>query len=61
MYLVDYSRASIIGHGRFKLKLNDGRIRTIPGVLHFPNLVRNLISVKKMVVTGVNTVCGDGG
>jgi hypothetical protein len=30
------------------LRLIDGRIRTLPGVLHIPGLVRNLISVSKM-------------
>ena len=61
MYLGDDSQASIIGCGRVKLKLKDGRIRTLPGVLHIPNLERNLIPVEKMDVAGVNTMCGDGG
>ena len=30
VYLGDDSPASIIGHGRVKLKLKDGRIRTLP-------------------------------
>ena len=58
MYLGDDSPTSIIGRGRVKLKMKDGRIRTLPGVLHIPNLERNLISIGKMNVTGVNTVCG---
>ena len=41
--------------------MKDGRIRTLPGVLHIPNLARNLISIRKMGVAGVNTMCGDGG
>ena len=61
MYLGDYSPTSIIGCGRVKLKLKDGRIRTLPGVLHIPNLERNMIYVKKMDVASVKTVCGDGG
>ena len=61
MYLGDDSPASIIGCGRVKIKLKDGRIRTIPRVLHILNLVRNLIYVEKMDVAGVNIVCGDGG
>ena len=61
MYLGDDSPASIIGHCRFKLKLKDGRIRTLLRVLHIPNLAINLISVRKMDVAGVKTVCGDGG
>ena len=43
------------------MKLKDGRIRTIPRVLHIPNIARNLISDEKMDVAGVKTVCGDGG
>ena len=61
VYLGDDSPTSIIGCGGVKLKLKDGRIRTLPGVLHIPNLARNLISVGKMDVAGVKTVCGDGG
>ena len=41
--------------------MKDGRIRTLPRVLHIPNLARNLISIEKMDVVGVNTMCGDGG
>ena len=55
------SPASIIGHGRIKMELKDGMIKTLLGVLHIPNLVRNLISDEKMDVVGVNTMCGDGG
>ena len=61
VYLGDDSPASIIGHGRVKLKLKDGRIRTLPGVLHIPNLARNFIYIEKMDVAGVKIVCGDGG
>ena len=49
----DDSPSNIIGHGRFKMKLKDGRIRTLLRVLHIPNLARNLISVGKMDVAGV--------
>jgi hypothetical protein len=34
----------------------DGRIRTLPGVLHIPGLAKNLISVSKMYETGVKTL-----
>ena len=61
VYLGDDSPTSIIGRGRVKLKLKDRRIRTLHGVLHIPNLVRNLISVRNMDVAGVKTMCGDGG
>ena len=38
VYLGDDSPASIIGRSRVKLKLKDGRIRAMHGVLHIPNL-----------------------
>ena len=61
VYVGDDSPSCIIGRGRVKLKLKDGRIRTLLGVLHIPNLARNLIFVRNMDVADVNTVCGDGG
>ena len=61
VYLGDDSPADIIGHGRVKVNLKDGRIRTLPGVLHILNLARNLISVGKIDVADVENVCGDGG
>jgi hypothetical protein len=38
------------------LRIIDGRIRTLPGVLHIPGLARNLISVSKMDDAGVKTI-----
>jgi hypothetical protein len=38
------------------LRLIDGRIRTLPGVLHIPGLDRNLIFVSKMDDAGVKTI-----
>jgi hypothetical protein len=38
------------------LRLIDGRIRTLPGVLHIPGLARNLIYVRKMDDAGVKTI-----
>ena len=61
VYLGDDSPSSIIGRGRVKLKLKDGRIITLPRVLHIQNLARNLISVRNMDVACVNNVCGYGG
>ena len=61
MYLEDDSPTSIVGHGRVKLKLKDGSIKTLPRILHILSLVRNLISFGKMVVAGVKTACGYGG
>ena len=47
-----------LGHGRVKLLLKYGRIRTLPGVLHIPKLSRSLIYVSKMDDAGVDTVFG---
>ena len=38
------------------MNLIDGRIRTLPGVLHIPGLAKNLISVRKMDDAGVKTI-----
>jgi hypothetical protein len=38
------------------LRLIDGRIRTLPGVLHIPGLAINLISVSKMYDAWVKMV-----
>ena len=56
VYLGDDSPNKIMGHGRVKLLLNDGRIKTLPGVFHIPSLARNLIYVSKMVDAGVKIV-----
>ena len=48
-------KAIIIGHGKVKLKLQGGMIRTLPNVLYIPALARNLISVSKMDDVGVKT------
>ena len=57
----DDSPTNIIGHGRVNLKLKDGRIITLPGVIDIPYLAIKLIFVRKMDVIGVKTVCGYGG
>ena len=46
----------ITGCGRVKLLLNDGRIKTLPAVLHILGLATNLIFVSKMVNAGVKIV-----
>jgi hypothetical protein len=56
VFLGDDSTTKIMGHGRFKLLLKDGRIRTLPGVLHIPKLSRILIYVRNMEDAGVDTV-----
>lgn len=43
----------IIGKGRVKIQLPDGRIKRIDGVLHIPSLPRNLLSVSKLDDVGV--------
>jgi hypothetical protein len=58
VFLGDDSTAKIMGHGRVKLLLKDGRIRTLPGVLHIPKLARIPISVSKLDDAGVNIVFG---
>ena len=52
----DERKARIIGHGKVKLKLQGGRVRTLSSVLHIPALVRNLISVSKKDDAGVKIV-----
>jgi hypothetical protein len=42
VFLGDDSITRIIGRGKFKLRLIDGRIRTLLGVLHIPGLAKNL-------------------
>ena len=56
VFLGDHKKARIIGHGKFKLKLQSGRIRTLLGVLHIPTLARNLISVSNLDDSGVKIV-----
>ena len=56
VFLGDDSLKKIMGSERVKLLLNDGRIRTLPGVLHILGLARNLIYVSKMVDAGVKTI-----
>eukprot|EP00253_Pinus_taeda_P012100 PITA_12100 len=48
VFLGDDRKARIVGRGKVKLKLQGGRVRTLPGVLHIPALARNLISVSKL-------------
>jgi hypothetical protein len=56
VFLGDDSRTRIIGQGKFKLRLIDGRIRKLLGVLQIPGLDRNLNSVRKMDDAGVKTI-----
>ena len=56
VFLGDDSTTRIIGQGKVKLRLIDGRIRTLPSLLHIPRLARNLIFVRKMDDAGVKTI-----
>eukprot|EP00253_Pinus_taeda_P025935 PITA_25935 len=56
LFLGDVRKARIIGRGKLKLKLQGGRVRTLPGVLHIPALARNLIFVSKLDDAGVKIV-----
>jgi hypothetical protein len=58
VFLGDDLTAKIMGRIRVKLLLKDGRIRTLPGVLHIPKLARKLIYVSKFDDAGVDTVLG---
>jgi hypothetical protein len=58
VFLGDDSTTKILGRGRVKLLLKDGRIRTLPGVLHIPKLAMTLIFVSNMDDAGVDTVFG---
>jgi hypothetical protein len=58
VFLGDDSTTKTLGRGRVKLLLKDGRIRTLPRVLHMPKLSRSLISISKMDDAGVDTVFG---
>eukprot|EP00253_Pinus_taeda_P014378 PITA_14378 len=56
VFLGDDRKARIIGRGKVKLKLQGGRVRTLPDVLHIPALARNLIFVSKLDDASVKTV-----
>lgn len=56
VFLGDDRKDRIIGRRKLKSKLQGGRVRTLPGVLHIPTLARNLISVSKLDDAGVKIV-----
>jgi hypothetical protein len=56
VFLGDDSITKIIGRGKFKLRLIDGRVRTLPIVFHIPGLARKLIFVRKMGDARVKTI-----
>jgi hypothetical protein len=56
VFLGDDSSKKIIGRGRVRLTLQDGRKRTLPVVLHIMGLEKNLIYVSKMSDASVHTL-----
>jgi hypothetical protein len=56
VFVGDDSTTIIIGQGKVKLRLIDGRIRTMFGVLHILALAKILIYVGKMDDTGIKTI-----
>jgi hypothetical protein len=56
VFLGDDSTTKIIARGKVKLRLIDGRIRTLHGVMHIPGLAINLIFVRKMDNVEVKTI-----
>ena len=56
VFLGDDSPKKISRHGRVKLFLNDGSIKTLHRVLQILGMSRNLIYVNKMVDVGVKTI-----
>jgi hypothetical protein len=48
VFLRDESTSTIIGSGKVKLLFDDGRIRTLPRLLHVLVFDRNLISIIQM-------------
>jgi len=55
-FLGDDSIDKIIGHGKFKLKLMGGRIRTHLNVFHIPILEKNLISIRNLINPAMKTM-----
>ena len=56
VFLGDDSTTKIIGRGKFKLRLIDGRIRTLPCFLHIPSLAIKFSFVRKMDDARVKTI-----
>eukprot|EP00253_Pinus_taeda_P034589 PITA_34589 len=56
VFLGDDRKDRIIIHGKVKLKLQGGRVRTLPSVLHIPALAINLISVSRLDDASVKAV-----
>jgi hypothetical protein len=55
-FLGDDKTTRIIGRGKFKLRLRDGSIMTLPCILCIQGLAKNLIYVIKMDNVRVKTI-----
>jgi hypothetical protein len=58
VFLGDDSITKIMGCGRVKMSLKDGRIRTLLGVFHIPYLAKIIISISNLDDVGVDTLLG---
>jgi len=56
VFVGDDRKARIIDRGKVMFKLQGGRVRTLPGVMHILALARNLVSVSKPDDAGVKTM-----
>jgi hypothetical protein len=56
VFFGDESTTKIVGRGRVRIILQDGRSRTLLGVLHILSLERNLIFFSKMSDARVHTI-----
>ncbi|XP_061351671.1 thioredoxin-like protein CXXS1 [Gastrolobium bilobum] len=55
----DDTTHAIVGRGKVKLKMSDGTVKNLPGVMHIPGLTINLISVGSMADAGRKETLGN--
>ena len=48
MYLDDDSHLDIVGHGKVKIRILDGRVKSMNGVLYITSLAKSLLSISKL-------------
>ena len=56
VFLGDDRKARIIGCGKVNFKLQSGRVRMLPSVIHIPALARNFIFVSKLDDVDIKTM-----
>ena len=56
MLFADGSPTKVVGRGKVRLMLRDGRRRTLPIVLHIPGLARNIVFINKMSNARLHTI-----